>query len=394
MIKKIAWLGPYQPESRMLASTSPSPAARRWTADLLETLTLAGLSVTHIGHEQAQLWPFGPMTSSPGVPTRVASLSRVKSVPYWNLPWIRCGSLSRGYAYAVRELIRHERFDAVLTYNAEPYHSEAVACLTAIGVPWFPILLDWRHPSAWPHVFGAVTQGSRGIVFASAWAFSDYPGQCHHLFNGGIHEEFLDDTGDPEHPIVLYTGTKAPEGGLDLLLDAWPHVRSRGAQLHICGQGSHARLAGVTRRDATVQDHGLVSEAKLRELMSAAAVLVNPRDPAHPDNRFNFPSKILHYLGSGKPIVSTWTAGLSPDYRPLLHVADPPNANGLAAAVDRAIRTSPEERQSHREQVSKFIHGGAGWLQRTKALLAWCESLIADTKNVDPLRLAQSDSSN
>lgn len=371
----------------MLVSTAPSPAARRWTTDFLETLVLEGLSVVHVGHEQARVWPLGPMTCRPEPRSHAVGPSRFISVPYVNLSGIRRGSMTARYERAVVELLGQHRVDAVFTYNVEPYYRAAVARLAANGVPWFPIVLDWRWPADWPMGLKSFASGSRGVVFASAWAFDNAPIANRQLFHGGIRQDFLEDAGGQRGPIVLYTGTKAPEGGLDHLLDAWPRVRSAGAELHICGQGTHGRLAALARRDPAIRDHGLVSEGRLRELMSAAAALVNPRDPGHPDNRFNFPSKLLHYLGSGKPIVSTWTAGLSPHYAPLLHVVDPPEPASLAAAIDKVIQMSPAARAAHRARVAQFIQNGAGWLPTTKVLLEWCQSLMLGTAPVQPDRL-------
>jgi glycosyltransferase involved in cell wall biosynthesis len=180
-------------------------------------------------------------------------------------------------------------------------------------------------------------------------------------------------------PVVLYTGTKGPWGGLDLLLDAWEKIRHPTACLWVCGQGEHARLHALAEASDRIRDFGLVDEARLGELVERAAVLVNPRPPSFPSNRLNFPSKILEYLGTGKPIASTRTLSFGPGYDDVLLFAAEESPAALAAAIDRALDLSPAERQSHRARVERFAASHGDWPHVAERFLAWA-SAPADSR--------------
>ena len=357
----------------MLASSAPSPAARRWTQSLLGSLEAQSVFVTHIGYEQSRSWPLGPVIAVAASGGADGASGGVRPVRFVNIPGLRWASLNHAYGCAMREVLRAGPVDAVFTYNIEPFYRDAVSFAVSKHVPWFPVVLDWRKPRQWPSDIAQASAKASGVIFVSSWAAQSSGLRNSCCFEGGLHSGFLNDGDrDVREPIVLYSGTKAAEGGVDLLLDAWQHVRRCGAKLVICGQGWNGRLTRMARLDGTIRDVGLVSEGRLQELTAAASVLVNPRPPSCGENRFNFPSKLLEYLSSGKPVVSTWTAGLANSYHELLIVADPPTPQALAGAIERGLDLSPTQRKEQQARVARVIREGGGWQSRTQALLDWC----------------------
>ena len=127
-------------------------------------------------------------------------------------------------------------------------------------------------------------------------------------------------------------------------------------------------MVGETGR---IRDFGLVDEERLGQLVERATVLVNPRPPSFPSNRLNFPSKILEYLGTGKPIASTRTLSFDSGYDDVLLFAADESPGALAATIDRALALSPEERQAHRERVERFAAAHGDWTSVVGRFLAW-----------------------
>ena len=297
----------------------------------------------------------------------------VTPVCFVNIPCLRRASLNLAYGRAMREALGAGPVDAVFTYNIEPFYTDAVSFAVSKRVPWFPFVLDWRKPRQWPLDIARASAKASGVIFVSWWASQSSGLGNSYCFEGGLHSGCLPDRDrDVREPIVLYAGTKATEGGLDLLLDAWQHIRRTNVKLVICGQGRSSRLTRTARRNSTIRDVGLVSERCLRDLTAAASVLVNPRPPSCGENRFNFPSKLLEYISSGKPVVSTWTAGLASSYRELLIVADPPTPQSLAGAIERGLDLTATQREEQQARVARVIREGGSWQSRTQLLLEWC----------------------
>jgi glycosyltransferase involved in cell wall biosynthesis len=364
----------------MLRGTAASPAALKWSRGFLDGLTANGAMIRHVGHEPARVWPYGPLRARPPA---ASSAAAPIGVPFTNLPGIRFRSMAAGYVAAVRRAIAEFVPDLLVSYNAESYVGPAARAAVAAGVPWIPIVMDGDDlglDRSWRWVEDAV-RGAAGVAFLSHWARDRCPFSETFHIDGGIAYRDLPDRVDAAAPSVLYTGTKGPWGGLDLLLDAWERVRHPTARLDICGPGRHARLAALVAHDARsgapgrVADHGVVAEARLHALTERAAVLVNPRPPAFPGNRLNFPSKLLEYLGTGKPIVTTRTASLAPDYDDVLVFAAGDSATGLAEAIDRVLDWGPDARADYRRRVAMFASRRGDWQAVTGRFLAWAEGL-------------------
>jgi len=370
--RRILWLGPIQPEERMLRSTAATPAAVRWSTGFTGGLEAAGAGCRRVGHEPARAWPWGPLRSRPQVGGDVeGQVGGETGVSFTNVPGIRWRSLDRAYAAAVRAAVASFAPDLLVTYNAEPFHAGAVTAATAAGVPWIPIVLDAPDPDAsWGNI-AAMVRGSAGVVFLSHWASVNcpWPGAWH--LDGGIVPHAAGDGADPVEPVVLYTGSKGPWAGLDLLLAAWRLLPRRDARLWVCGQGRHDGLRAAAAADPRITDFGVVTEPRLRELTGRATVLVNPRSPSYPGNLMNFPSKLLDYLGTGMPVVTTRTAGLAPEYDSVLVFAEPAEAAPLAAAIEGVLGWPAERRAAHRREVARFVAAHGTWPQVARRFLEW-----------------------
>lgn len=377
---RVLWLGPVQTEERMLRGTAASPAALKWSAGFLSGLAANGAVIRHVGHEPARVWPYGPLRVRPPA---ARSADAPVGVPFTNLPGIRFRSMAAGYAAAVRKAVAEFAPDLLVSYNAEKYIGPAARATAAAGVPWIPIVMDGDDlglDRSWRWVEEAVS-GATGVAFLSHWAREHCPFAATFHMDGGIAFRDVPDRVDAAAPSVLYTGTKGPWGGLDLLLDAWEQVRHPTARLDVCGPGRHERLAALAAHDSRggsgsrITDHGVVEEARLRELTERAAVLVNPRPPSFPGNRLNFPSKLLEYLGTGKPIVTTRTVSLAPEYDDVLIFAAGDSAAGLAEGIDRVLAWASDARADYRRRVAAFATRHGDWPVVTGRFLNWAEGL-------------------
>lgn len=367
---KILWIGPLHDMHVVPRDAAGSPAAMRWSSGFLGGVAANGAVYRHVGFLPRRVWPYGP----PWVPgCLVAGDHPVIGVPYLNLPGVRAAHQARGLTRRVLGLVEDERPDLLVTYNAEPNVAMAARAVAARGVPWFPIVMDFDDrvlDRTWEPV-AEMVRGATGVAFLSRWACENcpLPRICH--IDGGIEDRAVPDVFDGPASVVLYTGTRAPWGGLDLLVKAWRGVRHPGARLYVCGPGSNPAVEAAIAADPRIVDFGMVSESHLRSLTEQAAVLVNPRPPFHPGNRFNFPSKVLEYLGTGKPVVSTRTPSFTPDYESVLFFSENETAAAFGRAIDRALALTAAERQAHREVVRRFVARHGGWQKVTAAFLRW-----------------------
>ena len=169
----------------------------------------------------------------------------------------------------------------------------------------------------------------------------------------------------------MYLGALTEHGGINELAEAFTDLNDQTAELWICGRGDNDLLNRLASREDRIKLMGFLDDDDLFNLAFHATFFVNPRPLNFEANKLNFPSKILLYLAFGKPVISTITDGMNPEYEALVvRIADE-SASSLIDAMrlaidmeratyndycDRAMRFKVEH--SWDLQASKFI----GWL--------------------------------
>ena len=105
-----------------------------------------------------------------------------------------------------------------------------------------------------------------------------------------------------------------------MLLKAIKLIKQKNFELWISGQGKSAKVENVANKDLRIKYLGLLSKRRLSHLYTKADVFLNPRPTNLNWIDNNFPSKLFDYLAYDKPIISTWTKSLEPEYRKILNI--------------------------------------------------------------------------
>jgi glycosyltransferase involved in cell wall biosynthesis len=371
VIQKVLWLGPAFTIAESLAGTALAPAASRWQEGFLGGLREASASVGIVASHSERLWPRGPARVA-GSEGHFQGVPRA-TVPYLNLPGLRERSVARSYGLAIDRFCADRGVpDVIASYNT--WRPVARACRLATqkhGVPWIPVILDHDPPTAeWANVAAGVA-GSAGVVFLSHWAFLHAPIEHKLHLDAGVSAVPSLPTTHNRSRVVLYSGALHRWGGIDLLLDAMTHVKTEGARLIVVGRGGSAETMNRLTTTPSVEYHGAVDEATLQRLTQQAEVLANPRPSGVGGNEMNFPSKLMHYLSALKPVATTITPGVAPEYRDVVLGATDDSPRGFADTLDRALSLTDDERNDLCERIRALLSNGRLWSQQARRFLAW-----------------------
>ena len=172
----------------------------------------------------------------------------------------------------------------------------------------------------------------------------------------------------PETPLVVYTGTFEAYQGLDLLFEAFAHVkRQNGAARLLLAGGQPGQIEDARRATARLGIDDVTVFAGHRKaeeipaFLDAATALVSPRSTG-----INTPLKIYQYLRSGRPIVATrlltHTQVLDDDVAILAEATPTAFGDGIlraladregAAAIGRRARQLAETKYSYEAYLEK-----------------------------------------
>jgi len=139
-----------------------------------------------------------------------------------------------------------------------------------------------------------------------------------------------------ENIVFFYSGVLNCVTGVDLLLRAFIKTKDRNYRLILCGQGNglNKQIHKAVENDPRILFMGYVSKIKYLQLLEKANIVINPRNMNYEQNKYNFPSKILEYLASGRTIVSTKFYGWR-EFQEYIEFVEP-NVEDLYCGMKRA----------------------------------------------------------
>jgi glycosyltransferase involved in cell wall biosynthesis len=146
--------------------------------------------------------------------------------------------------------------------------------------------------------------------------------------------------------------------------------------LWICGAGNNPKIDQAIGQDSRIKFFGLVTEQVLTKLYQDAHVFINPRPSSLAASKHNFPSKILQYLSYGKPVISTWTDGLSPNYRDVLIVIEEESPTYLAKVIEQVSCWDIQKYQEVRRRIKDFMTREKLWNLQAQNALDWLNEKI------------------
>ena len=202
----------------------------------------------------------------------------------------------------------------VFTYNPYPRHWFSANLLRLIfRCKWVSIIADDR------------SYGNPDFhLFLSFDYFKRFEKRNKLFCDGGIMIRSLNETKKNEkssgsHKSLVFAGVLNDWTGIIDFIDLFNEIDLENYILHIYGKGDPDVLKNknISLKNKVIL-HGFVNDIELERACRNAYAFINPR-PLHMfRSENNFPSKLLLYLSYNKPVISTKTKGLSPDYDNIL----------------------------------------------------------------------------
>lgn len=113
---------------------------------------------------------------------------------------------------------------------------------------------------------------------------------------------------------IMYAGALFEKFGIGTLIDAFMEIPGD-YELWLFGYGDLVDYINTKSKiDNRIIFYGNVSNEIVFEFEKKAKLLVNPRPLDHEFTKFSFPSKILEYMSSGTPVITTNLKGIPNEY--------------------------------------------------------------------------------
>jgi len=156
--------------------------------------------------------------------------------------------------------------------------------------------------------------------------------------------------------IVMYAGGLSEEYGLTLLLDAFSRIPDKNYRLWICGRGPlEPVVKDYSARDRRVVYWGFLPNEDVMEKERQSTVLVNARSSNNVFTRYSFPSKLLEFMLSARPTITTELPSIPDEYKDFLFLLKEETPEKLAGLIREVCSRSPEDLSDFGRKASEFV---------------------------------------
>lgn len=170
--------------------------------------------------------------------------------------------------------------------------------------------------------------------------------------------------------IVLYSGTLTRKYGVIDLVESFRKIDREDYRLIICGEGeTKEEIIQHSREDDRIIYKGLLPHEDVKKLQSQATILINPRKNNEEYTKFSFPSKIIEYLSSGKPVICYKLDGIPEEYSDYLIYLDDENNETMSRKIVEICDKEEIKLKEIGNKNKKFIMDKKNNLYQTNRIL-------------------------
>lgn len=185
----------------------------------------------------------------------------------------------------------------------------------------------------------------------------------------------------PDDPFTITSaGSLDQANGILELLGAFRILEGPRFRLWIAGDGV---LAPAVRRaaseDPRISALGLVPFDDVLGLYRESDVLVNMRLTRRIETRYFFPSKLMEYLASGVPVISTCTGHVEAEFGHCCVLLRDESAAGLGDAIRAMAGMDPEARRAMGARARAFMAAEKSWDAQGRKVAAYLRTVLCQT---------------
>lgn len=220
-------------------------------------------------------------------------------------------------------------------------------------------------------------------VVSKAIAEDFLPGRPTCLIEGGVRPE--DYAGAPPARSddlfrMVLAGALESHNGVGLALDALQFLPRDGIELVIAGTGSFEPLVRArAAADPRVRFQGFLSFQDMLALYRTADVLLNVRVTQTIRTTYFFPSKLMEFLASAVPVISTCAGHVEEEFGSFVYLLRDETPESLAALIRDVRARPPAERTAMGEQASTYVLQHKSWTRQGEKLVGYLQTHVLES---------------
>lgn len=154
---------------------------------------------------------------------------------------------------------------------------------------------------------------------------------------------------------ILYAGALYTKYGIGNLLMAFNKIETE-HELWLCGSGDMvAEITDIAKQNCKIKYLGNLTNKEVVKLEKVARLLINPRPVGDEYTKYSFPSKLLEYMLSGTPVLTTKLECIPDEYNDKMLFISDPSVDGIRESIISCLNFEDEYLRQFGEKARNFV---------------------------------------
>ncbi len=154
----------------------------------------------------------------------------------------------------------------------------------------------------------------------------------------------------------MYAGGVYEKYGIHTLVEGFRAIKNENIELDIYGPGDAVQyVKSSSLVDRRIRYCGVAPADEMLQLEQSASLLVITRPTDEEYTKYSFPSKIIEYMASGTPVLSTKLAGIPDEYRNHIFWFDEGSVSAVSSRLKEVIEKDDQELYEFGKAAQKFL---------------------------------------
>jgi len=155
---------------------------------------------------------------------------------------------------------------------------------------------------------------------------------------------------------AMYAGGLLDSYGVDRLVKAIQRLPHDEVRFAAYGKGPLCSwIDDQAKVDPRIEKVQFTKREVVMEKYATADLLVQPRPVDQDFVRYSFPSKLLEYMASGTPVLTTRLSGIPPKYGPYVYWIDDDSVEGIERSLRAVMLVPADERAAKGHAAAEFV---------------------------------------
>lgn len=154
--------------------------------------------------------------------------------------------------------------------------------------------------------------------------------------------------------VLLYAGGLYEKYGIKNLIDAVKQIENKKIELHLYGSGDVEDYIKKMNSDR-IKYFGVKPNKEIIIAEQQATLLVNPRFTKDEYTKYSFPSKIMEYMISGTPTLTTKLSGIPQEYYKYIFTFNDESVLGMKTTIEEILSKDKKIIQQKGINAQKYV---------------------------------------